>query len=147
MSNRVADRITIEHRSWNMSRIKAKNTRPERKVRSLLHSMGYRFRLHDASLPGTPDLILPKHKTAIFVHGCFWHRHTGCKYAYTPKSRVQFWERKLEQNVRTNERAVCELNSMGWRVLILWECELKDLGLVEQRLRIFFQDGSHKGIS
>ena len=109
--------------------------------------MGYRFRLHDASLPGTPDLILPKHKTAIFVHGCFWHRHTGCKYAYTPKSRVQFWERKLEQNVRTNERAVCELNSMGWRVLILWECELKDLGLVEQRLRIFFQDGSHKGIS
>jgi len=134
------DNLTTEKRSWNMSRIRSKDTVPEKMVRSLLHSMGYRFRLHVTSLPGKPDLVLPKYKAVIFVHGCFWHRHPGCKYAYNPKSRVEFWEKKFEQNVAVHEKAVQELEQLGWRVLVVWECELKNLDLVKQRLTLFFQD-------
>ena len=93
------DRISKEHRSWNMSRIKGKNTKPEIIVRKMLHRMGYRFRIHRKDLPGRPDIVLPKHKTVIFVHGCFWHRHKDCKYAYNPKSRVEFWQKKFRDNV------------------------------------------------
>jgi len=109
-----------------MSRIKAKNTQPEMTVRSMLHRLGYRFRLHRKDLPGNPDIVLPKYRTAIFVHGCFWHRHEGCKYAYEPKSRVNFWENKFTQNMERDINNMNLLKEQGWNVIILWECEIKD---------------------
>lgn len=117
------DRISEEHRSWNMSRIRSKNTKPELKVRSVLHNMGYRFRLHSNKLPGKPDIVLSKYRTVIFVHGCFWHRHTDCKLAYTPKSRIDFWETKFQNNIERHEEVVVQLEKLGWRVLTIWECE------------------------
>lgn len=119
------DRISPEHRSWNMSRIRGANTTPEIRVRKLLHGMGFRFRLHRKDLPGSPDIVLPKHKTVILVHGCFWHRHEGCRYAYTPKSREFFWVQKFADNVerdRSQERA---LRALGWQVAVVWECQTK----------------------
>jgi DNA mismatch endonuclease (patch repair protein) len=133
------DNLSREKRSWNMSKIRSKNTRPEKVVRSLLHGMGYRFRLHVRSLPGTPDLVLPRFKTVIFVHGCFWHRHPGCKYAYTPKSRMEFWTKKFEHNIKTHERVTRELLDLGWRVAVIWQCELSDLVALEQRISSLFQ--------
>lgn len=117
------DTLSREKRSWNMSRIQSKNTQPEMAVRSLLHKMGYRFRVHSARLPGRPDIVLPKYKTVIFVHGCFWHRHPNCKYAYQPKSRQDFWEKKFRQNVERHESVYRQLQDMGWRVVVIWECE------------------------
>ena len=128
------DSLTSEKRSWNMSRIKARDTRPEIIVRSLLHSKGYRFRLHRKDLPGIPDIVLPRYKTIILVHGCFWHRHAGCKYAYNPKSRVQFWQEKFEKNVRRDEEVGKVLNDLGWNVYIIWECEAKNVELLERRI-------------
>ena len=119
----VTDRISKEHRSWNMSRIRSKNTEPELKVRSLLHRMGYRFRLHNKNLPGKPDIVLSKYRTVIFVHGCFWHRHTDCKFAYTPKSKVEFWEAKFKRNIERHEEVTKQLEKLGWKVLTIWECE------------------------
>ncbi len=122
----MTDSISKKHRSWNMSRIRSKNTNPERIVRSMLHKMGYRFRLHRGNLPGKPDIVLSKYKTVIEVRGCYWHRHEGCKYAYNPKSNVNFWREKFKRNVerdRANEKALGEL---GWKVIIIWECEVKD---------------------
>lgn len=118
-----------------MSRIRGGDTTPERRVRSLLHSMGYRFRLHRKNLPGRPDIVLPKHRAAIFVHGCFWHRHAGCKYAYTPKSRVGFWQRKFGENQRRDRRARQQLDELGWRVVIVWECELNNQEKLKNRLK------------
>lgn len=118
-----------------MSRIRSADTIPERLVRSLLHKMGYRFRLHRADLPGKPDIILPKLRVAILVHGCFWHRHPGCKYAYTPKSRVKFWNQKFDGNVARDKRVKCELRSAGWRVIIVWECQTNSLAKLHRRLR------------
>ncbi len=120
------DTLTKERRSWNMSRIRGSNTSPELAVRSLLHRMGYRFRLHRRDLPGKPDIVLPKYKTVIFVHGCFWHRHRGCRFAYTPKSRIEFWEAKFAENLDRDRRARRELLKQGWRVVIVWECWTKD---------------------
>jgi len=131
----MADRISREHRSWNMSRIRGENTRPERVVRSLLHRMGYRFRLHRRDLPGTPDIVLPQYRTVVFVHGCYWHRHVGCKYAYTPKSRVEFWETKFSQNVKRDVQVRSELETLGWNIVIVWECELRDSEALVERLR------------
>lgn len=111
------------------------NTKPELIVRSLLHSFGLRFRLHRKSLPGSPDIVLSKHHTAIFVHGCFWHRHPGCKYATTPKTRQEFWIPKFEGNVARDARKEAQLQELGWRVLIVWECETKDLVALSVRLR------------
>ncbi len=133
------DRLTKERRSWNMSRIRNKDTTPEKAVRSALFKLGFRFRLHQKDLPGKPDIVLKKYKAVIFVNGCFWHRHYGCKYAYNPKSRVQFWEKKFEQNVIAQEKAVHELDQMGWGVLVIWECELANLELVEQKLTLFLK--------
>lgn len=127
-----------------MSRIKNKNTQPEIIIRSLLHKLGYRFRLHRRDLPGIPDIVLPKYKTAIFVHGCFWHRHSGCKFAYSPKSRVQFWEKKFERNVSVQKKAENELDQMGWRVFVIWECELANLELVMQKLTLFLKENRSK---
>lgn len=92
----------------------------------MLHHMGYRFRLHRKDLPGKPDIVLPKYKTVVFVHGCFWHRHPGCRYAYMPKSRIDFWQKKFARNVERHEEVETELKAQGWQVVIVWECETKD---------------------
>jgi len=109
-----------------MSRIKGKNTKPEKTVRSALHRMGYRFRLHGKGLPGKPDIVLTKHKTVIFVHGCFWHQHKGCKYAYQPKTRVKFWREKFQGNCKRDIRTRGELKKMNWKSKIVWECQTKN---------------------
>ena len=121
-----------------MSRIRGKDTKPELRVRSQLHRMGYRFRLHRKDLPGRPDIVLPKYDTVIFVHGCFWHRHKGCRFAYTPKTRVAFWETKFEQNVRRDCRNDAALRKRGWRIIRIWECRTGDPRKLQQQLaRIF----------
>lgn len=120
------DTLTPEHRSRVMSRIKGKNTQPEMVVRRLIHVMGYRFRLHRQDLPGSPDVVLPGRKKVIFVHSCFWHRHTGFKYAYVPKSNVDFWIKKFDANVRRDNSTMAALESLNWGVLILWECQTRD---------------------
>jgi DNA mismatch endonuclease, patch repair protein len=129
------DRLNKEHRSWNMSRIRGSNTKPELVVRSLLHRMGYRFRLHRRDLPGRPDIVLPKHKTVVQVHGCFWHRHTGCKMAYKPRTRWAFWKTKFAGNVERDQRTHRELQALGWRVIVIWECETRNAVKLEGILR------------
>jgi len=121
----MADRISKERRSWNMSRIRGKDTKPELLLRSMLHKAGYRFRLHRKDLPGKPDIVLPKYRTAIFVNGCYWHRHKGCPNATTPKTRPEFWEAKFKDTVERDKRNVAELESLGWNVVTVWECKLK----------------------
>lgn len=118
----VVDRLT---RSRMMAGISGKNTRPERKVRQLLHAMGFRFRLHSRHLPGRPDIVLPKWRLAIFVHGCFWHSHARCRYAVTPKSNREFWIPKLAANVRRDRDNLRALWKEGWRTIVVWECALK----------------------
>ena len=124
MSSEVIHKVS-EQRSRNMSAIKSKNTKPEIAVRKLLHSMGYRFRLHRKDLPGSPDIVLPKYKTVIFVHGCFWHRHENCKYASTPKTRKEFWEKKFRENINRDNLNQANLSLKGWKIIIIWECQLK----------------------
>lgn len=119
----MMDRLSREHRSWNMSRVRGKDTGPEKQVRSALHRAGYRFRLHRETLPGRPDIVLPKYQTVVFVHGCFWHRHKSCQFAYTPKSRTDFWNRKFQSNIERDRRNVRALRRLGWRVVTVWECE------------------------
>lgn len=108
-----------------MSRIRSRDTGPELRLRSLLHRAGFRFRLHARKLPGRPDIVLPKYRTAIFVHGCFWHRHSGCRNATTPSTRAEFWREKFERNMRRDARNRTDLEAAGWTVLTVWECELK----------------------
>lgn len=118
------DKLTKEKRSWNMSRIRAKNTKPEIYVRSILHGRGYRFRLHPKELPGKPDIILPKYNTAIFVHGCFWHGHVGCKDFAPPKTRTEWWLNKINGNKKRAIDNILHLEKLGWEVIVVWECEL-----------------------
>lgn len=120
----MTDRISKEKRSWNMSRIRGKDTKPETLLRGLLHQEGFRFRLHSPNLPGKPDIVLPKYRTVIFVHGCFWHRHKGCSNATMPKTRTEFWAEKFRRTVERDQRKQSELEALGWRVLTVWECEL-----------------------
>jgi DNA mismatch endonuclease, patch repair protein len=110
-----------------MSRVRGKHTSPEVRVRKAAHQMGLRFRLHRKDLPGKPDLVFPKHKVALFVHGCFWHRHPGCKKATTPKTRVDYWIAKFAVNERRDKQNIRDLAALGWNVHIIWECETKDL--------------------
>ena len=117
----MVDVVGPETRSRMMSGIRGKNTKPELLVRSHLHRKGLRFRLH-ANLPGKPDLVFPKYRTAVFVHGCFWHRHQKCRYAYTPKSRKAFWQSKFAENVRRDRRTARALRGSGWKVITVWEC-------------------------
>ena len=124
--NMNSDTLSKEQRSQLMSRVRHKSTKPELVVRSLLHSLGFRFRLHPRNLPGTPDVVLPKYRTVIFVHGCFWHRHPNCKKTTTPKQNADFWIEKFERNMARDEHKVRELETMGWRVIIIWECETCD---------------------
>ena len=120
----MSDTISPEHRSWNMSRIRNKDTKIEVLVRKYLFSRGYRFRKNDKRYPGKPDVVLPKYKTVIFVNGCFWHRHSGCKDATIPKTRTDFWLEKLNRNVANDEKNIRLLTDDGWSVIVLWECEL-----------------------
>lgn len=137
----MADRISRLHRSWNMGRIKSRDTAPEISVRSHLHRLGLRFRLHDRKLIGRPDVVLKRWNTVVFVHGCFWHRHPGCRFAYTPKSRLGFWTAKFGENVGRDKRNQRALRSSGWRVLIIWECETRDQRKLVSKLRRTFSLG------
>ncbi len=112
-------------RSYNMSRIKGKNTKPEEMVRKYLFSQGFRYIKNDKRLPGSPDIVLPKYKTAIFVNGCFWHGHEGCKHFVWPKSNEEFWKNKIETNIARDKKKTDELEALGWKVIVVWECELK----------------------
>jgi DNA mismatch endonuclease, patch repair protein len=138
----MTDSLTKERRSWNMSRIRAENTRPEVIVRSILHRLGYRFRLHVRKLPGRPDIVLPKLKMIIFVHGCFWHRHPSCKYAYTPKSRVDFWQTKFLQNIKRDTEVLEQLKGLGWKVKIIWECQVPGIRVNPIELEKIIRTGS-----
>ena len=131
MSSEVMHKVS-EQRSRNMSAIKSKNTKPEIKVRKILHSMGYRFRLHSKDLPGSPDIVLPKYKTVIFVHGCFWHRHENCKYASIPKTRTEFWENKFKENMKRDKVNQTNLFKLGWKIVIVWECQLKRINHLKE---------------
>lgn len=122
----MADRISKAARSENMRRIGSRDTGPEKFVRSLLHREGYRFRLHWKDLPGKPDIFLPKHRLAIFIHGCFWHGHPNCKRAKIPKTRVEFWRSKISKNRERDQRVLADLHLAGYRTLVFWGCELKD---------------------
>ena len=134
----MTDTISEERRSWNMSRIKSKNTKPECIIRSLLHRMGYRFRIHRKDLPGNPDIVMPKYNTVIFVHGCFWHRHKNCKRATTPKSNVEYWGNKFSKNIKRDITYQKELKSLGWKVLVVWECELnKNIEMIANKIQRF----------
>lgn len=128
------DIVSPETRSRMMGRIRSRDTKPELAVRSLCHSMGLRFRLHRKDLPGSPDLVFPKHRLCLFVHGCFWHGHYGCKYAYTPKSRPEFWLPKLARNKERDEQNSAALVTLGWRVFVVWECETKNKQTLQNKL-------------
>jgi DNA mismatch endonuclease (patch repair protein) len=118
-----------------MSRIRSRDTLPELIVRSAIHRLGFRFRIHVKNLPGTPDIVLPKYKSIILVHGCFWHRHPQCKYAYTPKSRQDFWSKKFEANRLRDQLVLKDLRKLGWSVITVWECETKNGSFVWRVLR------------
>ncbi|MCA1469632.1 DNA mismatch endonuclease Vsr [Bradyrhizobium sp. IC3195] len=121
----MADILDAKRRSALMSRVGPRNSKPERAVRSCLHRLGFRFRLHRSDLPGTPDIVLPKHSAVLFVHGCFWHRHLGCKKSTMPSTRRSFWISKFEANVARDRRVKRKLRSKGWSVLTVWECQTK----------------------
>jgi DNA mismatch endonuclease (patch repair protein) len=122
----MTDIVDSATRSRMMGRIRSRNTLPERQVRSFLFMHGFRFRLHVRNLPGSPDIVLPALRTAIFVHGCFWHRHPGCRYATKPATRRDFWENKLSENVARDKHKKMELEALGWNVLVIWECQTTD---------------------
>ena len=120
-----------------MSRIKGKNTAPELRVRKFLHQNGFRFRLNDKAIPGKPDIVLKKYNLLIFIHGCFWHRHKGCKYCTTPKTNVAFWLHKFNATVTRDEKNIKNLEDRGWNILILWECEIRDtIKMVEKLSKV-----------
>jgi DNA mismatch endonuclease (patch repair protein) len=131
----VIDTLSPVERSARMARIKSGNTLPELNLRKAVHRLGLRFRLHGSNLPGKPDLVFPQYKIAVFVHGCFWHRHAGCKIASTPKSNTDFWISKFNRNTERDARVVDELVTRGWRVFIAWECETNTAAKAEQTAR------------
>ena len=122
----MADRISPARRSENMRAIRSKNTSPEKRVRSAAHRLGLRFRLHRKDLPGSPDLLFPSRRIALFVHGCFWHRHEGCPGATTPKTNIEYWSRKFRGNIERDRKNRKKLEEDGWKVLVIWECETKN---------------------
>src|SRR5262245_59349704 len=136
----MTDVLTPEQRKYNMSRIRYKDTRPEMIVRSLVHGMGLRYKLHNATLPGKPDLVLTRHKKIIFVHGCFWHMHT-CKYGRVkPMTNPEFWESKRLGNVKRDRKHIRELKKQGWQVLVVWECWTKNIPLLIKKLSVFLAE-------
>lgn len=128
------DRLTVEQRSWNMSRIKGSDTRPERRVRSVIHQLGFRFSLKRHDLPGRPDIVLVRHRTVIFVHGCFWHRHKNCRNSVLPKTRREFWLAKLNRNVERDKHNLKALKQLGWKVITVWECEIENESKLSRKL-------------
>jgi DNA mismatch endonuclease (patch repair protein) len=130
----MTDIVDSRRRSAMMARVHGRDTAPELAVRRIAHRMGLRFRLHRKDLPGRPDLVFPKHRLAVFVHGCFWHRHEGCRYASTPKSRTAFWTAKFAANVVRDARQEAALKELGWRVLVIWQCEIRNEAAVERKL-------------
>jgi DNA mismatch endonuclease (patch repair protein) len=137
------DIISPKQRSQLMSRIRGVNTRPELIVQRLAHSLGYRFLLHRRDLPGVPDLTFPARRKAVFVHGCFWHRHSGCRFAYSPKTNREFWANKFAANRARDRRAIRQLRAVGWDPLIVWECELRDLTRVRRVLVTHLRRSAH----
>ena len=135
----MVDTVSPEKRSRIMAAITAKDTKPELTVRRAIHAMGYRFRLHRKDLPGKPDLVLARHKLVVFVHGCFWHQHKGCKIANVPKSRPEYWLPKLRSNTERDIASRAALEELGWRVEVIWECETKDLDRLADRLEAIFK--------
>ncbi len=134
------DVVSKEKRSWNMSRIRSKDTAPELTVRSLLHRNGFRFRLHVKDLPGKPDIVLPKYKTVIEVRGCFWHRHPGCKIATTPSTNTEFWQKKFARNVARDKENEEKLKQLSWNVIVIWSCFLKVKKLSEEQIVGFIRE-------
>lgn len=134
----LVDRLTPERRSWLMSRVKGKHTSPEMRVRRAAHALGLRFRLHRKDLPGKPDLVFSKHRVALFVHGCFWHRHEGCSKASMPKSREDFWNAKFDANRNRDIKNDAALRAMNWNVVTIWECQTKNAEALSERLRQLF---------
>lgn len=132
----MVDSVTRQRRSEIMARVRAKDTTPELAVRSMVHRMGYRFRLHRRDLPGCPDMVFPSRRKVIFVHGCFWHRHSGCPLSRIPKTRVEFWTSKLEGNAARDAKHLGALKAKGWRALVIWECETGKID-VARRIRTF----------
>ncbi len=139
----MSDVHSPEVRSYNMSRIKGKNTRPEELVRKYLYSHGFRYRKNVSSLPGKPDIVLPKYKTCVFVNGCFWHKHEGCRYFVWPKNNAEFWKNKIEQNVARDKNNYRLLQEQGWHIVIVWECELKPINREETLKQLVL--GLHAG--
>jgi|ERR1041384_8821713 DNA mismatch endonuclease (patch repair protein) len=135
----MADKFTPDERSRIMSRVKGKNTQPEKIVRTLLHSLGYRFRLHRKDLPGNPDIVLPRHKRVIFVHGCFWHGHEGCPRAARPTTNVDFWNRKIDGNIKRDKKVRKELRSLDWEILIIWQCQTRSTDALRMRIEKFLK--------
>lgn len=137
----MADIKSREARSYNMSRIRCKDTKPEEIVRKYLFSKGFRYRKNDKKLPGTPDIVLPKYKTAIFVNGCFWHGHQGCKYFVWPRNNAEFWKQKIQANIQRDAQKHAQLKELGWNVIVIWECELRSdlrvhtLSTLEHKMR------------
>ena len=136
----MSDTRSQTQRSYNMSRIRGKNTKPEILVRKGLHARGFRFRLHNKKLPGSPDIVLPKYGVAIMVNGCFWHGHKGCRYATEPKSNVEFWEAKIARNRHRDEVTAAHLEALGWTVITIWECELRTSSLLDDRLNTLAEE-------
>ncbi len=138
----MTDRISKEHRSWNMSRIKSKHSKPELIVRRLLHNMGYRFRLHVNSLPCKPDIVLKKYKTILFIHGCFWHRHSKCKNGHylpkDPRQGIEFWRDKFEKNIQRDKKNRKNLEKLGWKVAVIWECQTEDIKKLKKKINSIF---------
>lgn len=137
----MADVFTADKRSQIMSRVRGYDTFPELAVRSLLHRMGYRFRVHQDRLPGNPDIVLHKYKKVIFINGCFWHGHKGCTRSKRPTSNVFFWTKKLEGNIQRDRRKLRELKRLGWNYLIIWQCQIKDKDRLKSRIRRFMLPG------
>lgn len=131
----MPDLVSASVRSRIMSSVKQRHTKPEMLVRSLLHRLGYRFRLHQKDLPGRPDIVLPKYRTAIFVHGCFWHQHRNCGKSRRPSSNQEYWNKKLDENISRDKRKEDELSQLGWRVAIVWQCDTSDLDVLSGKLK------------
>lgn len=136
----MSDVFSVEKRSWIMSRVKGLDTKPELLVRSMVHRMGLRFRVHRRDLPGNPDIVLPRHGKVIFVHGCFWHGHTRCARSKRPTTHMRFWNKKLDANIERDERFRKELRRMGWKVLVVWQCETNKPEKLLTRLERFLCD-------
>jgi DNA mismatch endonuclease (patch repair protein) len=133
----VADVFSTQKRSQIMSRIRGYDTKPELIVRSIVHRMGYRFRLHLEDLPGNPDIVLPRHNKVIFIHGCFWHGHRGCQRSKRPTTNVAFWQEKLDKNIQRDQRQQKELRKLGWKYLVIWQCEMNRPNRIRKKIKRF----------